>query len=143
MRRAKETKSKNLPKKLTPQEFIQNLATKQNELLMSMVQCIQNGEFSLDVDDCDEVVDSIVEVWCEQQEPDYGNHLKMLSAVFLWALLDQVEQINVTGEPRGMSFDDSELDFDKVQYHPGVVITLEMLKTVRSIWGQGDGRKSR
>lgn len=133
MTKAKKTKEKNLAKKLTPQQFIQEFVKKQNELLIATAQCLENGEIEIvGVEYADDVIDTIVENWCEFIEPDIPLHLQMTAAVFLWALLDQMETDDGAdsdeNQPGRYAANDTT--------HPGFTVAVEILKTVRSIWGK-------
>lgn len=136
-RKAKNNKQENLVSKLTPEKFIQEFVKKQNELLQATAQCIEKGEIELiGVEYADEIIETIVDEWCEQQEPDITTHLKMNAAVFLWALLDQLDEndiIDNDNDNNGNFRDAANMNGDT---HPGFVVAVEILKTVRSIWGK-------
>lgn len=134
MSTSKKNKPKSNSPKMTPQQFIADYAKKQTELLAGLMQCVKDGEIRIDDSQAtDEYIATIVDAWCEQEEPRLDMHMKMSGAIFLWALLDQVYGVD---EPSTPGVNATQDPFADIMNHPGIVVGLEVLKTVRAIWGK-------
>jgi hypothetical protein len=132
MENTKKSRQKNKPRKLSPQDFVKQYVEKQKELLQGMVKCIQDGEILLDTDYADDYINSVVDEWCEYTEPDFALNMRMSGAVFLLALLDSLEGYGEDSEHD----ENDEIDKSDPMNSVGVVIALEVLQTIRDIWGK-------
>jgi hypothetical protein len=117
---------------ITLQEFIDRLASKNKELLLAFVLGLQNGELTLDLQEADAFIDAVIDEWCETEEPNRELHLRMISAVYLWMILDEIYAEDVTGESPTV-----EGPIDEVQrrVEKAAKVSVEVVRTVQAVWG--------
>jgi hypothetical protein len=122
------------PQNLTLSEFTEKLGDKNGELLAGFLVGLENGELSLELDGAENWLDSTIDEWCETEEPNRELHLRMISAIFVWMILDEVyaEEIQA-GEAAAQ---DPRERVVKV-----VKLSVEVIRTVQSIWGIVNGKK--
>ena len=95
------------------------------QLLGEMANAVEAGTLQLDDSpETDRYVESVISDWCSQEAPDLDAHMRMVGAVFLWALLDKAygnEAVHETASATGAD------------------VALEALKTIAAIWGNKHG----
>jgi hypothetical protein len=114
------------------QEFIDRLASKNKELLLAFVLGLKNGELSLDLAEADAFIDSVIDEWCETEEPNRELHLRMISAVYLWMILDEIYAEDLTTAP---ATEDGSPDEVKRHIDKAAKVSLEVVRTVQAVWG--------
>ena len=128
---------------LSLDEFCNKLSEKNNELLEGFIYGIQNKELGLELEHGDEFMNAVIDEWCQTEEPNRALHLKMISCIFIWMLLDELYSEEIEGD-----FEE-ELPPIKVQGREAasvglndkaMIITVEVLRTVRAIWGLNNGK---
>lgn len=116
---------------ITLQEFIDRLASKNKELLLAFVLGLQNGELSLDLDEADAFIDSVIDEWCETQEPNRELHLRMISAVYLWMIMDEIHAEDLDQEEESIS----PADVATRNIEKAAKVSKEVVRTVQAVWG--------
>jgi len=114
-------------------EFSERLCGKNEELLAGMLLGIQSGELEVEIGDGFEYAESIVEDWCDTERPSRQQHLKMISALFIVMLSEEIfaDDLDTKVVERKPANDDSK--------RVGIPeLTIEVLRTVRAIWGIRD-----
>jgi hypothetical protein len=115
---------------LSLDQFCEGLADKNNQLLEGFLAGIRSGDIHLELEhNADDYIDLIVNEWCDTEEPNRHLHLRMISALYIWMLLDELYAEEIDDIPQGSPEADNS-------QHPGVVITIEVLKTVQAVWGR-------
>ena len=116
-------------------EFAKRLCTKNNELLEGMLIGIDRGELELEIDDGIEYAETIIEHWCDTQRPNRQQHLQMISALFVVMLAEELLTEDLDSDDEAPSPHGSPP-------RPGFPeLTIEVLRTVRAIWGIGGAAK--
>lgn len=115
--------------------FAKRLAEKNAELLSGFVLGLENGELSLELEDAEAWIDAEIDEWCETEEPNRELHLRLISAVFVWMLLDELyaEEIDSADEK---SKEDTAARVERM-----TKLSIEVIRTVQSIWGLLHGAK--
>jgi hypothetical protein len=116
------------------QEFIDRLASKNKELLLAFVLGLRNGELSLDLEEADAFIDAVIDEWCETEEPNRELHLRMISAVYLWMILDEIYAEDLTTEPAGVA-EEGPIDEVKRRVDKAAKVSVEVVRTVQAVWG--------
>lgn len=118
---------------LTLSEFTDRLAQKNNELLQGFIYGLESGELSLELDGAEEWLEATIDEWCETEEPNRELHLRMISAVFLWLILDEcyAEEVASGEAPAN----------DHERVIKAVKLSVEVIKTVQHIWGIVNGKQ--
>lgn len=124
---------------LTLSEFTDRLAKKNGELLAGFLYGLESGELSLELDGAEEWLEATVDEWCEQEEPNRELHLRMISAVYVWLILDEVYAEDVA-EGEAVANDTREDPRQRVI--KAVKLSVEVIKTVQAIWGIVNGKKA-
>lgn len=122
------------PPPLTPQAFIVQMQQALDKLMVGFMKDFETAGVEFDEDETDELITLIVNQWCEKETPDYELNLKMCAAVYLSSVLDcmygeedEPEKQPLQGKPRN----------DNSQHKsPAVELGLDLLKTVRSVFGK-------
>jgi hypothetical protein len=132
-----------IPQKLTLKLFAERLAEKNAELLSGFVIGIDNGELSLEIDTEEELeaaeewIQTEVDEWCDNEEPSKTLHLRLVSAVFVWMLLDELYVEDIDAQESG----GKETPADTLEKAQKVArLSLEIIRTVQSIWGLKHGK---
>jgi hypothetical protein len=122
------------PQNLTLEVFVKRLAEKQSELLSAFVLGIENGELSLELDNAEEWLHGEIDEWCEVEEPNRALHLRAISAIMVWLMLDElyVDEIDAQ-DPQA-----PENVAEKVERV--AKLSVEAIRTVQSIWGLLHGK---
>jgi hypothetical protein len=115
---------------ITLQEFIDRLASKNKELLLAFVLGLQNGELQLDLDEADAFIDAVIDEWCETEEPNRELHLRMISAVYLWMILDEIHAEDLSEDEPTSPGDVAARNIDKA-----AKVSKEVVRTVQAVWG--------
>jgi hypothetical protein len=119
-------------KKITAPEFIRQYIKMQTELMDGMVQLMMKGEIQLDETDADVLIDTVMNQWLAQEDPDFAAQMQAQAAMFLDELLEAYYAAShgaddrfpaaQSGQPQGPS--------------PVMTITMDVLKTIRAVWGR-------
>ncbi len=118
-------------------DFTKRLCAKNNELLEGMLTGIQNGELELEIEDGIEYAENIIEDWCDTERPHRQQHLKMVSALFVVMLSEELLAENLDDEH------DRDPEPPSSNGRPGIPeLTIEVLRTVRAVWGIRDKASS-
>lgn len=135
MEQSQRTRSTSEPStvpRLTAKEFIRQYIRNQRAMLETMARLIVNRELELDSNGADELIDKIMDEWMNHTDPDFRLQMKAQAAIFLDELLECVHAATHQD-----SDEDRESSRPKVSVSENVAtITVEVLKTVRSIWGK-------
>ena len=123
------------PQNLDLDVFVKRLSEKLSELLSAFVLGIENGELSLDLDNADEWLHAELDEWCEKEEPNRALHLRAMSAIMVWMLLDELYVEEVDG---GETAPTPENVAEKVQRV--AKLSVETIRTVQTIWGLLHGK---
>jgi hypothetical protein len=142
--RERTAKPPTKPQKLSLKLFAERLAEKNAELLSGFVIGIENGELSLEIDSDDELaaadawVQNEVDEWCDTEEPSRALHLRLVSAVFVWMLTDELYAEDIDAqEAEGKPVTPAET-LEKAQ--KVARLSVEVIRTVQSIWGLLHGK---
>jgi hypothetical protein len=120
---------------LTLSEFTDRLAQKNNELLQGFLYGLESGELSLELDNAEDWLDATIDEWCETEEPNRELHLRMISAIYVWLILDEVYAEEVAeGE--------APANDQQARVIKAVKLSVEVIKTVQHIWGIVNGKKA-
>lgn len=116
---------------LTAKQFIKQYIRNQIILMDGMVQMIVNGDIVLDEDGADALIEGIMGHWMSLDDPDFKTQMRAQAAMFLDELLEAVYAARHGVAP------ESKEEVPPVQESPGYTeLAVEVLKTVRSIWGR-------
>ena len=121
---------------LTLSEFTDRLAQKNGELLQGFLYGLESAELQLELDGAEEWLQATVDEWCETEEPVRELHLRMISAIYVWLILDEVYAEEVA-ESEGPANDQTTERVVKA-----VKMSVEVINTVRQIWGIVHGKKA-
>jgi len=140
---------KKQPKRgLSLDEFCNGLAEKNNELLEGFIYGIQNKELGLELEHGDEFMNATIDEWCQTEEPNRALHLRMISCIFIWMLLDELYSEEIEGEfepepPIKVHVREehgNQAAINGMINDKAMIITVEVLRTVRAIWGLNNGK---
>src|SRR5690349_5388197 len=116
--------------------FVREFARRQNELMQTMLTQISAGEIAVaDTPVTDQLIENTISQWCQLEEPSLNLHLKMLGAVFLWALLDEAYKREAGAASNDNDAPDGE-ESDEPRPATAADVAVEAMKTIRSIWGK-------
>lgn len=122
------------PQNLSLEVFVKRLGEKNSELLSAFILGIENGELSLELDNADEWLHGELDEWCETEEPNRELHLRAISAITVWLIMDElyVEEIDAQDTPS------PEITAEKVKRM--AKLSVEAIRTVQAIWGLIHGK---
>lgn len=122
---------------LTLSEFTDRLAQKNSELLRGFLYGLESGELSLELENAEDWLDATIDEWCETEEPNQELHLRMISAIYVWLILDEVYAEEVAEGDAAPAANDPQARVIKA-----VKLSVEVIKTVQAIWGIVNGKKA-
>ena len=124
------------PSAMPAATFVREFARRQNELMQTMLTQISAGEIAVaDTPVTDQLIENTISQWCQLEEPSLNLHLKMLGAVFLWALLDEAYKREAGAASNDNDAPDGE-ESDEPRPATAADVAVEAMKTIRSIWGK-------
>jgi hypothetical protein len=123
-----------VPQNLELDVFVKRMSEKLSELLSAFVIGIESGELSLELEGADEWLHSEIDEWCETEEPNRALHLRAMSAIMVWMILDELYVDDIDGQETPTPEDTAE----KVQRV--AKLSVEVIRTVQSIWGLLHGK---
>ena len=111
---------------MTAAVFVREFAARQRQLLDALRDQIERGEVQLESGaKADRHVERVVSAWCEDAQPDTDAHLRMVGAVFLIALYDELYAADTQDE-------DTDEEPERAT---AADVAVEVLRTIQSIWG--------
>lgn len=121
--------------RLSAKEFLRQYIRSQTGIMEGMVQMLLRGEIQIDEAGADEVIDRIMQKWMASDDPDFKLQMKAQAAMFLDELLEAYYAA------RNGTQDDLSDEAPQVASVPGAApgyldVTIEVIKTIRSIWGK-------
>lgn len=127
-------------KPMTAAVFVREFAARQKPLLEAMRDSIQRGEVHLEFGaKSDRHVERVITAWCDDDEPDIDQHMRMLGAVFLVALYDELYAADAPSEGEIFDADNSAPGYGA----SAADVAVEVLRTIQSIWGIHGSTKTR
>ncbi len=130
-----------MPYSLSLQDFSDRLAEKNGELLNGFLIGIQNGEVTVELEHGDEFIHAIIDEWCETEEPNRELHLRMISAIYIWMMLDELNAEEIASSEASQPANNNLREVSQ-QVVKTINLSMEVINTVRGIWRIANGKTS-
>jgi len=130
------------PVELSLTDFASNLANKQAEFLDGFLLGLKNGELSLDLEHAPAFIESIVDKWCSTDSPTRALHLKMISAIYLWMVMESMDAEDLDDTADSESEEHSRVR-SKDQVEDFIETASDVVDFVRNVWKVAHGKKKK